>query len=176
VPLRKSIVFIGSIILIAAVAMLVYPEEKADSKVVYVSTWDLQSETLAPGNGTFYGRLMTVGMWFELNVSSSGLIELQISISQSSGTKVPFFTPSPSTSFTQQVSTGQTGTYVIDVTNISPSTVTLDGNVITKKWETTYHTVQPYAFAGFLLMLAGAAVLVLGIKRSRKQSTLKRKT
>ncbi len=171
-PLRKIVVGIGLLLLLAGLPVLVFPAQEADTETVKIGKWDLQSLVLAPygqdQDSTFHARLMNSSRWFQLNLSSSDPIGLQVSISRQGLEKVPIFNQTR-TSFNQKVSASATGTYVIDIQNKNPSSVTLDGNVLEMQLKTNYRTVYPYALLGFLMILGGTGVLIFGILRNPKK-------
>jgi len=178
-PLKKIIAGIGLLFLLAGLSVFVFPAQEVYTETVEISKWDLQSRVLAPfgqdQDSTFYGRLMTPERLFQLNLSSSDPIELQVSISRHNpDEKVPIFYQT-GTNFNQEVPAYNTGTYIIDIQNKNPSSVTLDGNILVKKLITNYHTTYPYAFPGFLMILGGTSALIFGIfKKSKKPSKSKR--
>jgi len=170
---------IGLLVLLAGLAVFSFPAQEAHTVTADISEWDLQSQVLEPfgqdPDSVFYGRLMVPGWWFQLNLSSTDTIELQVSmIRHNPEEKIPIFHRT-GTSFNQTVGTSSTGTYIIDVQNKSPSSITLGGNVLTRKAQTNYNTVYPYALPGFLIILGGASGLILGIfKEGKKPSKAKR--
>ena len=178
-PLKKIIAGMGLLFLLAGLTVFVFPAQEVYTETEEISKWDLQSRVLAPfgqdQDSAFYGRLMTPERLFQLNLSSSDSIELNVSISQHNPEqKIPIFRQT-GTNFNQEVSAQFTATYIIDIQNKNPSSVTLDGNILVKKSITNYHTVYPYAFPGFLMILGGTCTLIFGIfKKSKKPLKPKR--
>ena len=171
--MRKIIVGIGLFLCVVGLAFLVFQAQEEYAETVDVYEWNLQSEPLAPSgenrDSTFYGRYMDYGMWFQLNVSSSNSIELQVSRMQHDpDLKIAIF-DQIGIHFDQKISGLYPGTYVIDIKNESPSWVTLDGSVLVRRLETNHRNVYPYTIPGFLIMLGGTGVLVFGIFRKPKK-------
>ncbi len=174
--MKKIIVCAGLIFLIAGLLIFLLPVQEVYTEID-VSEWDLHSRVLDPSgqdhDSTFYATLMKHEWWFQLNLSSSDPVELQVSILQHNPEeKVPIFNQTGS-NFKQNVFAQNTGTYVIDIKNTNPSPVTLEGKVLAKQLET--NTIHPYALPGFLIILVGAATLLFGIfKGTKKHSKPKR--
>ena len=175
--LERKVVVLGVFLLILGLSIMALPTQEAfmEKREVNVGDpWKLQSRILPPQDTTFYAKLMTPGMWFQLDISSTDLIELQISVMQDETTRIPVFSPQEATSFDQKVDIARTGTYVIDIENTSQSTVTLEGEVLTKNLE-AMPNFSTYAFLGFPFMLGGTIVLIYGILKKPKKSRTKRK-
>lgn len=175
--LRRKVAFLGAFLLILGLTIMLLPTQEAfmEKREVEVGDpWKLQSLALPPQDTTFYAKLMTPGMWFQLDISSTDLIELQVSVIQQETTKVLVFPPQEATSFDQKVPITRTGTYVIDIENTSQSTVTLEGEVLTKNSEAVPN-FSTYAFLGFPFMLGGAVALIYGVLKKPKKSRTKRK-
>jgi hypothetical protein len=180
--LRKVIVSVGLIVLIVGFAALLFQEQEIDVETVDVDVWDLASRTLAPSgedhDSTFYGTLMKQNMWFRLNVSSSDTIELRVSVFQHDpDVKVPIINPLHGTSFNQEVFPRSMGTYFVDLKNESPSSVSLEGNVLVKqRQEATPENVHPYFLPGAIMILAGTIFVIFGVfKKPKKRSKTKSK-
>ncbi len=165
--------------MLAGLLIFLFSAQETHTETAEISKWDLQSTVLKPfgqdPDSIFHARLMTPGWWFQLNLSSSDIIELQVSIMlHNPEEKVPIFDQT-GTSFNQIVPTSSTGTYIIDIQNRSPSSITLEGNVLIRKSQTSYYTVYPYALPGFLIILGGTSMLIFGIfKEPKKPSKSKR--
>jgi len=176
---RKLIVGIGLVLLATGMALLAFPTQEASETTVDVKEWNLQSKTLgpqnSPQNSTFYGTFMRPGMWFQLGVSSSDFVQLNVSVLQNPGIRTPFLIKE-GTSFDQKVTISQTGTYVVDIRNINPYNVTLDGKVIVRETETNYRTTNPYAFPGFIVTLGGTAAMAFGIFKKPKRASKPKRT
>jgi uncharacterized integral membrane protein len=163
--MRKKIVALGVIILIAGFLILVFPSFNTSTTSVDVYTWTIPKNILTPLNFTFYLQSMSPGYWFKLNVLSTDMVQLDISIlSQSGQVNTPIFSQQ-GTSFTQKVTTATTGTYDVNITNTSTSTVTLSGNVVAQRPEASARIINQYAFPGFLVMLIGTTIVAFGIFR-----------
>ena len=174
--MRRKIAVLGTFLLALGLAIMVLPTQEAfmEKREVEVGSWELQSRVLPPQNTTFYAKLMRPGMWFQLDIGSTDLIEVRISVVQQETTKIPIFNQE-ATSFNQKVLISNTGTYVVEIENTSQSTVTLEGEVLAKNLEATPNTYT-YAFLGFPFMLGGAITLIYGVlKKSKKSSRAKRK-
>lgn len=178
--MKKIIIGIGLSLLVLGFPLFLYPAQEGHTETIKIDKWDLQSRVLAPSgqdkDSTFQGGLMNSSRWFQLNLSSSDPIDLQVSIIRHDPEeKVPIFKQT-GTSFNQKVQASVTGTYWIDVQNINPTSVTLHGNILTMQEQTGYHTIYPYVLLGFPLVLAGIITLVYGIsKKTKKPSKLKSK-
>ncbi len=122
---------------------------------------------------------MKPNWYFQLDISSNDTVQLIVSISSSVTQDKDPIRVLTGTNFNQQVVTPYTGTYWIDIENETPSPVSLDGNVIVNQVETMYHNVYPYALPGYLIVVAGAGILIFGIfkkpKRLSKPKTKKSK-
>lgn len=164
--MRKKAVGLGLFLLTTGLAILVFPTPHTST--VDISRWDFPVNTLDPQKTTFYAQSMSPGNWFQLNVTATNLVELQISgVSQSGTVKTPVFTDQ-GTRFTQKVSVALTGSYEVDVTNISSSTITLSGCVLAQKSVADNAILGPYASLGFLVMLVGLTVLCFGLLTKSK--------
>ncbi len=178
--MRKTIVAMGLLLLIAGFVALLFPAEEPYQETLQIDEWSVASRILAPFARTpAYGRLMKPDWYFQLDLSSNDTVQLIVSISSSvTLEKVPIFIRT-GTNFNQQVVTPNTGTYWIDIENETPSPVSLDGNVIANQVETTYRNLYPYALPGYFIVVAGAGILIFGIfkkpKRLSKPKTKKSK-
>lgn len=178
--MRRKVVFLGAFLLILGLAIMILPTQEPflAKREVEVRSWELQEispvlppQDTAPG----FGRLMLPGMWFQLDISSTDLIEVRISVIQHNPTtKVPVFNQE-ATSFNQKVEISNTGTYWVDIENTSQSTVTLEGEILAKELEATPNT-STYALLGFPFMLGGSIAMIHGIlKKPKKSPRAKRK-
>jgi hypothetical protein len=108
-------------------------------------------------------------MWFQLGISSTDSIRLTVSLVQSQEVKTPIFNQ-VGTSFDQVVTAGRTGTYWIDIINVSPSSVTLEGEILTKQLEPAPITSSPLILVGAPLMIVGATILVYGVLKEKPRT------
>ncbi|TET21057.1 hypothetical protein E3J74_00685 [Candidatus Bathyarchaeota archaeon] len=173
--IKKVIVIMGTILLIAGIALAAYSTVETRTEENVVETWNIWPPTLNPPseslNRTFWGRYMYGDMWFEFDVSSSHPLRLTVSILEYSPT--PWMTTifnEVGTSFTGNVTTVGGGTYQIDIINEGPNAVDLWGNVKVMQEETKDHQLYPYATPGTITALIGAAVLFAGIYIKPKPS------
>ncbi len=178
--MRKAIVAIGLLLLIAGFVALLFPAEEPYPETLQIDEWSVASRILAPFARTpAFGRLMKPNWYFQLDISSNDTVQLIVSISSSVTQDKDPIRVLTGTNFNQQVVTPYTGTYWIDIENETPSPVSLDGNVIVNQVETMYHNVYPYALPGYLIVVAGAGILIFGIfkkpKRLSKPKTKKSK-
>ena len=166
--LRKKAVVLGVLFVIVGLVILIFPSREVSSDIVDISTWSFPT-TLEPQDITpLRARLMHPGEWFQLDMSSTDLMELRVFVLSEQGTvETPVFVET-GTRFNQKVTLSLTGTYKVEMKNVSPSTITLSGNVIAQKWGPTSQTLNPYAFLGFLLLVGGAIALYFGLFRKPK--------
>jgi hypothetical protein len=163
--MRKKTSALGISILIIGLLILAFPSFNTFEATVDIYTWTIPQNILAPQNSTFYAQSMSPRYSFKLNVLSTDVVQLEILVlSQNATVQTPIFSHQ-GTSFTQTVVVSTTGTYDVNITNTSTSTVTLSGNVIAQRPETSAQITNQYAFLGFLIMLAGAAIVAFGIFR-----------
>jgi hypothetical protein len=167
--MRKKTSALGISILIIGLLILAFPSFNTSATTVDIYTYNLSSSesknVLTPGDSTFYAQSMSPNYSFKLNVLSTDVVQLEILVlSQNATVQTPIFSQQ-GISFTQTVAVETTGTYDVNITNTSTSTVTLSGNVIAQRPETSAQITNQYAFLGFLIMLAGAAIVAFGIFR-----------
>lgn len=180
--MKKVFVGIGILLLLAGFLISFQATQGVYYETVEVSRWDLQSRVLAPSgedkDSTFYGRLMHRDWWFQLNVSSSDTIALLISIVlHNPERQVPISGwPKTGTEFEQTMFAQNTGTYMIDIQNINPLPVNLDGDILAYRPEPRYYNIYSYTLPGFLLILAGTSALIFGIFKRPKKTQFKHKT
>jgi hypothetical protein len=176
ITLRRRIVILGALVLIIGLALSALTTQEAFSakKEVEVDSWTPPDRVFPPEDSTFYARLMQPGMWFQLDVRSTDSIRLTVSLVKSQGIKDPIFTD-VETSFDQPVTPGGTGTYWIDIINVSPSSITLEGRIITKQLEAAPITSSPLVLVGAPLMIIGAIVLVYGVLKEKPRTLRSRK-
>jgi len=176
--LRRRIVILGALVLFIGLMLSALTTQEAFSakREVELDTWTPPDRVFPPEDSTFYARLMQPGMWFQLDVSSTDSIRLTISLVQSQEVKTPIFTPPVGTSFDQQVTTGKTGTYWIDIVNVSPSSITLEGEIITKQLEPAPVTSSPLILVGAPLMIIGAIILVYGVLKEKPRTLRSRRS
>ncbi len=168
IRLRKKTAGFGLFLILIGLIVLAYPVQQSSNTSVSFFTWDIPIKTLDPGKRTFAVQLMRPDEWFQLNVSSTDLVELRTSFLTSGGTvKTPIFVET-GTTFGQIVRVTQTGSYEVAISNVSPSVVTLAGNVVAKRTQASGQILTPYGFLGFILMLGGAAVSIFGIFKKPK--------
>lgn len=178
--MNKAIVGLGLILVSLGITSLLYPIQEAYTETEEVHRWDLEARILAPAgqdqDSLFLARLMNSSRSFQLNLSSSDIVYLQVSRSRHNPEgKEPIFTQT-GTSFNQEVETTTTATYIIDIENTNLTPVTLHGNIRTLQEMTKYRASFPYAFLGLLAILAGSIALYFGIfRRPKKPSRLKAK-
>jgi hypothetical protein len=166
--MRKKIAALGILILIAGLLILAFPSFNTSATAVDVFTWTIPKNVLTPQNSTFYLQSMSPGYWFKLNVLSTDVVQLDISVLSREGQGKTSIFSQQGTSFTQKVGVATTGTYDVNITNTSTSTVSLSGNVVAQKPETSAQIINQYAFPGFLLMLVGTGIVAFGIFRKPK--------
>lgn len=163
--MRKKTTALGALILITGLVILAFPSLSNSETVVDVYTWNIPKNVLTPQNSTFYLQSMSPGDWFRLNVLSTDVVRLEIlALSQNGQVKTPIFSEQ-GISFTQKVTVSKTGTYDVNITNTSTSTVTLSGNVVAQRPEKSAQIINQYAFPGFLVMLVGTVIVAFGIFR-----------
>jgi len=174
--LRKRIVILGAIVLVVGLALSALTTQEAFSakREVEVDSWTPPDRVFPPEDSTFYARLMKPGMWFQLDVSSTDSIRLTVSLVKSEE-KSPIFT-NVGTSFDQPITTGLTGTYWIDIVNVSPSSITLEGEIITKQLESAPVTSSPLILVGAPLMIIGTIVLVYGVVKEKPRTLRSRRS
>lgn len=179
--LKKIIISIGLILLVAGVVIFVFPAQETYLETSTAKTEDLQSRTIAPQDYTSYGSFMNSSRWFQLNISSSNSsgapapVKLTVSVVQHVGSpgKVPLLGyPQIGSVFNKNVPASATGTYYVDIENENPFSVTLEGNIRVQQTNEKYRTVYPYVIPGFLIMIVGAGALIYGI--FKKPSKFKR--
>jgi len=173
---KKVLVSMGLILLVIGVIIFLFPKQEPyfELKPVTIDEWNLQQRTLAPQNTTSYARLMKPGMLFRLNIScanASNSVKVTVSFVKRlmSPIKVPIFEQTGNI-FNQEVPISGTGTYFVDVTNENPNPVTLLGNVLIQQKRINYYTIYPYVIPGFLIMLTGTIVLIIGISKRPKRA------
>jgi len=171
ITLRKRIVVLGALLLVIGLTLLALTTQEAftEKREVELDTWAPPDRVFPPQDSTFYARLMQPGMWFQLDVSATDSTRLTISLVQSQEIKTPVF-DQEGTSFDQKVTTGKTGTYWIDIVNVSPSSITLEGKILAKRLEAAPSTSSPYTLVGAPLMIIGAIVLVYGIIKEKPRT------
>lgn len=166
--MRKKTAGFGLFLMLIGLIVLAYPVPQSSDTTVSFFNWDLPVKTLEPGKRTWAVQLMRPDEWFQLDVSSTDLVELRISLLTSSGTvRTPIFAET-GTSFGQTVRVTLTGSYEVAISNVSPSVVTLAGNVVAKRTQASGQILTPYGFLGFILMLGGAAISIFGIFKKPK--------
>jgi hypothetical protein len=179
--IRKILVAIGMIVLIAGTALALVYVEEPQTVVLDVDTWDVWPTTLNPPpdewHRTFWGILMQRSWWFQLNFSSSATIRVTISILQGGGEAqwmIPIF-DQVGTSFTHKVVTGDIGTYQVDIKNEGTTAVDVSGKITAREEATQSQTIHPYAIPGTFTALAGAALLIFGVlgKRGNRSRSVK---
>ncbi len=154
---------------------MAFPMQEPEYETVTAKTWDLDQETLAPWdqpyNSTFYASMMNESRWFQLNISSSDTVRVEISIIQRDGAPVKQRVAGPfiGTKFTQKAEPTITATYYIDIYNDNPTEVTLYGNVLVQQRNAHYHTVFLYVMPGTLIMLGGIVTLAVGVFRKARK-------
>ena len=170
---KKTIVAAGLFLIAVGVVVSAIPAQETYIETITLEekTWNLHLQTLA-ANATIgpYGSYMEPGRSFQLDVSSSDDVQLEVSIvTQQGGAEAnPVFVQTGK-SFNQKVVPNVHGTYVIYITNENPTAVTLDGSVFVLEEQTSLRTVYPYLVPGVLVMLGGAISLPVGIsKKSEK--------
>ncbi len=175
--MRRRIVILGAFVLLIGILLPALTTQEAFSakREVEVDSWTPPDRVFPPEDSTFYARLMQPGMWFQLDVSSTDSIRLTVSLIQSQAIKDPIFTD-VKTSFDQIVTTGRTGTYWIDIINVSPSSITLEGKIITKQLEPAPITSSPLILVGAPLMIIGAIVLVYGVLKEKPRTLRSRRS
>jgi hypothetical protein len=172
VAFKKIIVAAGLFLLAVGVVVSAIPAQETYIETITLEekTWNLHLLTLA-ANATIgpYGSYMEPGRSFQLDVSSSDDVRLEVSImTQQGGSEEPVFAQT-GRSFNQKVAASVMATYVIYITNENPVAVTLDGSVFVTEEQTSLRTVYPYLVPGVLVMLGGAISLPVGIsKKSEK--------
>jgi hypothetical protein len=114
-------------------------------------------------------------MWFQLDISSTDSIRLTVSLVQSQEIKTPVFNQ-VGTNFDQIVTAGITGTYWIDIVNVSPSSITLEGEILTKGLEAAPITSSPLVLVGAPLMIVGTIVLVYGFLKEKPRTLRSRRS
>jgi len=157
---QKKVVIAGIILLIVGAAISAFPSQESHVETINKEILPF-TRTLAAHNTTWAGALMTTGMWFQLNITSSNSVSVTMSI-------LVAHVPEPiwgatRSSFDQKLKISGTGTYVIEVANENPFPVVLDGNVIVQQDKTSHSTVFPYFLPGLLIALGGATVLLFGV-------------
>ena len=163
--MRKKTTALGILILIAGLVILAFPSFNTSATGGDLFTWTPEKSVLTPQDSTFYAQSMSPGYWFLLNMHATDMVQLDISVfSQSGRVKTSIFSQS-GTSFTQKVIVATTGTYQVNITNTSTSTVTLSGSVVAQRPETNAQIINQYAFPGFLVMLVGTGIVAFGIFR-----------
>lgn len=171
--MNKAIVGLGLILVSLGILGLLYPIQEPYAETEEVDRWDLESRILAPAgqdqDSLFYGHMMNSSRSFQLNLSSSDIIYLQVSRSRHDPEgKEPIFTQT-GTSFNQEVKATTTATYIIDIENTNLTPVTLQGDVRVLQEMTKYRTSFPYALLGFLAILGGSITLFFGFFRKHKK-------
>lgn len=163
--MRKKTTALGIFILIIGLLILAFPSFNTSATTVDIYTWTIPQNILTPQNSTFYAQSMSPRYSFKLNVLSTDVVQLDISVlSQNATVQTPIFSHQ-ATSFTQTVVVSTTGTYDVNITNTSTSTVTLSGNVVAQRPETSAQIINQYAFPGFLITLVGIVIVAFGIFR-----------
>lgn len=177
ITLRRRIVVLGALVLFIGLVLSALTTQEAFSakREVEVDTWTLPDRVYPPQDSTFYARLMQPGMWFQLAVSSTDSIRLTVSLVQSQEIKTPVFNQ-VGTNFDQIVTAGITGTYWIDIVNVSPSSITLEGEILTKGLEAAPITSSPLILVGAPLMIIGAIVLVYGVLKEKPRTLRSRRS
>lgn len=166
--LKKIFAGLGLILLVAGGVLFLFPVEERYLETVTKRKWDLQSQTIAPQDTTFYGSYLGPNMYFQLNISSpEGAIKVIVSIVR----HLPDLLKETvwegtGTYFDQMLSSG--GTSYIDIYNENLFPVTLQGNVLVLEKKENYRTVYPYVIQGFLIMLVGISALIFGILKKPK--------
>jgi hypothetical protein len=164
-------------LLVLGVAISVFPSQETYFETTTAKTLSLP-RTLASQNATSVGTLMKPEMWFQLNISSSGSVKVRVLVMQHSSNgsiKVLIWGPFTESSFNQEVSISTTGTYLVEINNENPSSVTLDGNVLVRQKETHYNIFHPYIILCLLIILGGTTTLLLGVfKKTKRHSKSKR--
>jgi hypothetical protein len=175
IALRRRIVVLGALVLFIGLALSALTTQEAFSakREVEVDTWTPPDRVFPPQDSTFYARLMQPGMWFQLAVSSTDSVRLTVSLVQSQEIKTPVFNQ-VGTNFDQIVTAGITGTYWIDIVNVSPSSITIEGVILSKGLEEAPITSSPLILVGAPLMIIGTIVLVYGVLK-KKPRTLRSK-
>lgn len=166
--LKKIFAGLGLILLVPGVVLFLFPVEERYLETVTKRKWDLQSQTIAPQDTTFYGSYLGPNMYFKLNISSpEGAIKVIVSVVKHlpDPIKDPVFEET-GTYFDQMVSSG--GTSYVDIENENLFQVTLQGNVLVLEQKENYLTVYPYVIQGFLIMLVGIGALIFGILKKPK--------
>jgi hypothetical protein len=157
------------ILVAAGIIIMALPAQEAEYETITVKTWELEGEVLSPQDGpynsTFYASMMNESRWFQLNISSSDTVRVEISIVQHAPTTVKQRVAGPfiGTRFTQKAEPTITATYYIDIYNDGSTEVALYGNVLVEQRNALYHTVFLYVMPGTLVMLVGIITLVVGV-------------
>jgi len=177
ITLRRRIIILGALVLFIGLVLSALTTQEAFSakREVEVDTWTPPDRVFPSQDSTFYARLMQPGMWFQLAISSTDSIRLTVSLVQSQEVKTPIFNQ-VGTSFDQVVTAGITGTYWIDVVNVSPSPVTLEGEILTKQLEPAPITSSPLVIVGAPLMIIGAIILVYGVLKEKPRTLRSRRS
>ncbi len=158
-----------------SLSALTTQEAFSAKREVEVDTWTPPDRVFPPQDSTFFARLMQPGMWFQLDISSTDSVRLTVSRIQSQTIKTPIFNK-VETNFDQVVTAGVTGTYWIDIINESPSSITLEGKIITKQLEPAPITSSPLILVGAPLMIIGAVVLVYGVLKEKPRTLRSRRS
>lgn len=174
---NKVIVSVGLVLLVAGVAIIfAFSAQETYSEDITLKDWSLQQRTLEPQEtaGPYGYGPMERGMWFHIQLSSWNSsdelapVKVKVSTTQTGTISQPLFEGSNSR-FNQQVKITSGGTYVVDITNENPFSVTLEGEILVQKEETSQGTVYPYAVPGFLITLVGMGALIFGIFKKPKK-------
>lgn len=172
--MNKLIVGIGLVFWIVGVAVLAFPVPEEYVETVQIDEWNLQSLTLAPPgedrNSTFYGRYMGPGTAFIFDVASSGSVELRVSVVRQNPESITPIYTQIGTYFNRTMVGFQGGTYLVEIENKSPQSVTLQGNVQVTQSETKQRNVYPYAIPGALVIAGSTGVSIYGVFKNPSKS------
>lgn len=172
--MHKLIIGIGLVFWVVGVAVLAFPVPEEYVETIDIDVWDLQSRTLAPSgedqNSTFYGRHMGPGMSFVFDVSSTGSVELRVSVVRQDPPSVTPIHTQAGTYFNHTMAGFQGGTYLLEIENKNPWSVTLQGNVLVRQSETKSRNVYPYTIPGALVIAGSTGACIYGFFKDPSKS------
>jgi hypothetical protein len=177
--IRKSVVIVGFFILIIGIVSAAFPTQKPHNEEQLLGSHSFGPLTIRPEDpGPSWGLDMREGTFFELDLSASDTIRVQIGTPTATSPSGYMLTniifDQAATNFFQNVTVASDSTYQVQITDGAATPVTVSGNVTAKSILTTYQTLYPYSSYGTLVALGGLASLTFGILSRPKKRVHKR--
>jgi hypothetical protein len=174
--MRKTFLIGGLALLVGGIALAVISIQQARSEEQILGKWDSFGPSMITlqDPGPSWALEMTEGSFFELDVSASDAVRLEIGVptySEDVGKEVltNLVFDQVGTSFTQNITIHENGTYQIEIHNEAMTNVIVWGSISARSVFTTYVALYPHSSSGALVMLGGLFSLIYGVLTKPKK-------